>query len=384
MDNKKYFCHELSNNISIQSHNGNIIYRPCANFTEPVHEDIELNIAKAWNSTKRIEIIELVNKNKPVPECVNCYNNENQGIKSLRQASAEAYTKFLCNNTTYTEAPISINYSVGNLCNLKCIICGPNSSSTWIPDYIKLNPAADVDNFKYNKNAQLRLTDSAILKNIVNIHIHGGGEPLLSDDHTSLLKEIKKVKNLGDIRIYYNTNGTVIPSTEVLELWGECKLVELYFSIDDIGKRFNYQRTNASWEQLVENLNWFYTNMPANHMFKINCTWSYLNIYYLNELIDWHEKNFSKNRLGDSVPILFQPAAGTYKISAVSEYEYNILTNRFKNYSLLLDIIKTMEITDTSDHRAFFQSINKIDSIRGQQFELVAPEWANLLNYKNN
>ena len=53
-----------------------------------------------------------------------------------------------------------------------------------------------------------------------------------------LVTNLDDAKGLADTRVFYNTNGTVRVSDEVLTLWEECKLVEIYFSIDDIEKRF--------------------------------------------------------------------------------------------------------------------------------------------------
>jgi hypothetical protein len=77
---------------------------------------------------------------------------------------------------------------------------------------------------------------------------------LLSNAHVNLLKNVQQVKGLGDVRVFYNTNGTQTVSDEILNLWEKCKLIELYFSIDDVGTRFDYQRTGADWNQVIANL----------------------------------------------------------------------------------------------------------------------------------
>ena len=62
--------------------------------------------------------------------------------------------------------PTGIDYSVGNLCNLKCVICGPTNSSQWVPDFQKLHPTIDIAPFQYKKNEQLEIVDTDLLKNI--------------------------------------------------------------------------------------------------------------------------------------------------------------------------------------------------------------------------
>jgi hypothetical protein len=164
----------------------------------------------------------------------------------------------------------------------------------------------------------------------------------------------------------------------VLKLWEECKLIELYFSIDDIGARFEYQRPGKSFKTIEENLQWYYKNMPHNHMFNINAVWSYLNFYYLDQLTDWYEENLKTNRYGDPVKLIFQTVNGITQIHHVSESVQDHLLKKFQNYPNLITIVNSLSVTDQS-HRRFLEWIDKLDQIRNQKFAQVAPEWAKLL-----
>lgn len=201
----------------------------------------------------------------------------------------------------------------------------------------------------------------------------------MGNAHVNLLAKVKRVKGLQDVRIYYNTNGTQRVSQEVLDLWQECLLVELYFSIDDVGDRFEYQRKGASWHKLNQNLQWFRENMPHNHMFKVNCVWSYLNFYYLNELIDWHRETFSQNRYGDPCYLIFQEGLGTYSLKHLDMSTYQILEQRFAGYPDLVKILKCLQINDKG-HDIFWQHINELDQIRESSFSNLCPEWSRLLS----
>jgi len=161
-------------------------------------------------------------------------------------------------------------------------------------------------------------------------------------------------------------------------LWGECQLIELYFSIDDVGDRFNYQRTGADWKSVTNNLLWYQENMPHNHMFNINCTWSYLNLYYLTELVDWYQSNFLTNRYGDPVNLIFQRAIGDFNIVHLNSTAKKILSDRFSNYPQLHKLLDGIEI-DNTPHLAFWELIQKIDQIRQIDYKSVFPEWSQLL-----
>jgi len=382
MKDKKYFCYEIYKNLAIWSANGKLLYNPCSYFSGYIKTSDSFNLEDVWNSLEHNQLKQMIDNDQPIPGCSKCYNEEKNGLISRRLAAKELYENYFQDTNIDLDGPQGLDYSVGNLCNLKCIICGPQNSSAWVSDYQTIYPVKNIDFLKYDKYKQLQINDDTLLKNIKNLHIHGGGEPLLSNNHVELLNKIKSVKGLDDVHVYYNINGTKRASEEVLDLWAECQLVELYFSIDDIGSRFNYQRTGADWDEVVENIQWYKENMPVNHMFKINCTWGYLNIFYLDELVDWYITNFSANRLGDKVELIFQKAIDTdftLSIDVVTPSMKATLLNKFKNYPELLKLVHTLKEDNNKTHKDFWESIQKIDSTRGVKFQDICPELASLL-----
>jgi len=379
MQNKKYFCYEIYKNLAIWSNNGKISYNPCSYFDGFIKTSDKLNISEVWNSTEHQQLKKLIETDQPISQCHRCYHEEQHGLVSRRLASKEIYEQYRHDTNIELSGPESIDYSVGNLCNLKCIICGPNNSTAWISDYQQMYPHIDIAGFKHEKFNQIKLDNPAILSEIKNIHFHGGGDPLLSTSHVDLLEQIKSVKGLADLRIFYNINGTVKVSDRILSIWSECQLVELYFSIDDVGERFEYQRTGSNWEELINNLDWYIDNMPVNHLFYINCTWSYLNLYYLNELVDWQQSMFNTNRLGDGIKIIFQKAIGDCAIDHASAELKSKLIEKFKSYPMLLELVNSLQESN-DNHSKFLAYINDLDKIRGTSFNRLCPEFAALLS----
>jgi hypothetical protein len=363
--------------VAIWSNNGKIGYNPCSFFKGYIKESDRIELDDIWNQKEHRNIMMQIENNIPIPGCQACYNAEKSGLESRRQGAKRLYEEFHNDPNIELSGPQGIDYSVGNLCNLKCMICGPKNSTAWVPDYQKLNPGIVIE--KYNKHYQLKLSNPKFLENVKSIHFHGGGEPLLSDSHIELLMRVKETKGLGDVRVFYNTNGTVTASDQLLALWEECKLIELYFSIDDVGQRFDYQRSGANWDSVQKNLQWYKESMPHNHMFNINCTWGYLNLYYLNELVEWHQENFFANRYGDPTNLVFQKVLGKFSINHVSAATQDILVDRFKNYPSLIALVKSLKVVDQTDHGIFWDYVNRIDSIRGNSFKTLCPEWSDLL-----
>ena len=378
MTDKKYFCYEIYKNLAIWSYNDKIGYNPCSFFNGYIKTSDSINVSEVWNSPERQALKDSIANDIPIPGCNACYQAEAHGLESRRIGSKKLYEQFHKDTDIELTGPQGLDYSVGNLCNLKCVVCGPNNSTQWISDYQKIYPEKSIDQFKYHKLNQIKITSTSGIDNIKNIHFHGGGEPFLSDAHVQLLEKIQQNQGLDQVRVFYNTNGTQRVSNKILKLWEQCKLIELYFSIDDIGHRFDYQRTGADWHQVVKNLKWYTDNMPHNHMFNINCVWGYLNLFYLNELIDWHRDNFSCNRYGDPTRLIFQKAIGGYSIDHVSHLLHSLLLLKFQNYPQLLDLVATLNINDHT-HANFWKSINQLDQVRSTQYNSVCPEWSKLL-----
>jgi hypothetical protein len=380
MIDKKYFCYEIYKNLAIWSApNGQVGYSPCSYYNGYFEELDCIDIDKVWNSDGRKKLIQLIETDQSIPGCQQCYKAEDAGLESRRMGAKKQYEIFVNDTGIDLTGPQSVDYSVSNLCNLKCVICGPQNSSSWIPDYQKIYPEKSIEIFKHNKNHKINFGNIESFKNIKVVHLHGGGEPLMSDNHVLLLETIQQVRGLSDVRVLYNTNGTVKVTDHVLELWSQCQLVELYFSIDDVSQRFEYQRTGASWAELNNNIQWYRENMTHNHMFNINCVWSYLNFFYLNELVDWYRSTLYTNRYGDSTNLLFQKAIGKFSLDVISTDINLILTDKFKNYPALLGLLNSLKIDDSYDHQKFRDSVRLIDNVRSQKFDIVCPEWSQLL-----
>ena len=104
-----------------------------------------------------------------------------------------------------------------------------------------------------------------------------------------------------------------------MDLWSQYKLVQIDFSIDDIGQRFEYQRYPAKWTDIVKNLQWFIDHAPHNCMFGVNTTVSILNKHNLDNLNSWLQENFYMSRFTDPIEHRQQFALGKLALSAPKE-----------------------------------------------------------------
>jgi organic radical activating enzyme len=115
-----------------------------------------------------------------------------------------------------------------------------------------------------------------------------GGEPFMIMRHFDLLEKIIEYGNADQVEIHYNTNGTQFPSRGP-DIWKHFKSVEIAFSIDDIQQRFEYQRSNASWDQVIVTLDQFKELRRRSSNIKLqSCsTVNVFNVMYLEPLAQW-------------------------------------------------------------------------------------------------
>lgn len=266
--------------------------------------------------------------------CSACKQAENSNLNSRRIGSNQWYSDHDLFNTDVELT--RIDYWVGDLCNLKCVICGPENSSSWKQE---LNLPIEVKRMVNNQ-----FWKTMDLSSVKFIHFTGG-EPLLSKEHVELLKSLP---DKSQVHLNYNTNATILPSAELLDLWSKFNLVQLDFSIDDIGARFEYQRFPANWDKVVENLQWYIDNTPTNCMFSVNTSVGVLNQHNIDNLKSWLSDNFSTNRVTDPIEHRQQMVVGLLSI--------NTMQQRW------LEIVKFLDICDQkrgTDWRKTFPELVK-------------------------
>jgi sulfatase maturation enzyme AslB (radical SAM superfamily) len=116
-----------------------------------------------------------------------------------------------------------------------------------------------------------------------------GGEPLMQQEHDKILRIINEYGKPNNTGLYYNTNGTICDE-EFFKLWAPFKEVTINFSIDDIGNRFEYQRKNAKWDEVVANFIKYKelaVKYNVNMKLRLYTTVGILNVLYLKEFLEF-------------------------------------------------------------------------------------------------
>lgn len=279
---------------------------------------IEMNlrnhtIEEVWNS-QFMKNIRLDMLNDRIPHsCKKCFTEESNGIISKRQWETEVWSKridieSIAKNTSADGSlPVNIPYfdlRLGNTCQLKCIMCSPHDSSSWIKDWRQQYPKYTVFELKqdqiwnksydytwYQKGSFLDTMKNQS-SNVKELYF-AGGEPLLIPEHYKILEFMISSGSSKNCILRYNSNGLELTS-KLFDLWKNFKLVKFNFSIDAIEDKNDYIRYPSKWNNIVNNLD-ILDDTDNNIIVNIATAVQLLNICYLPELAEWKiNKNFKK------------------------------------------------------------------------------------------
>mgnify|MGYP003345238544 CR=1 FL=1 len=196
--------------------------------------------------------------------CNRCWEEEAAGHDSKRINSRirhkELYQQVDWSNDTPDQLWF-IDLKLGNICNLKCRICGSWSSSTFATEEVRfVQPGEDPKHtyhYRMLRDGSWPRSNDQFWEEVAGISSQirylefTGGEPFMIQEHFDFLQRLADQGLAHQIEIHYNTNGTIWP-TDAIDIWQRFALVEVAFSIDDLGDRYEYQRSNASWTQRSE------------------------------------------------------------------------------------------------------------------------------------
>jgi len=229
---------------------------------------------------------------KKPTNCQSCWQEEDAGKISKRINSLYKMKNSLQDWTPDSETSLKfIDFKLGNVCNLKCRICGSWSSSKWAQEELDYgeNPIARkhlTEGGWPKKNPQFFEDIKEVLEDVEYFEFTGG-EPFMIHNHFKILEHCVEKGYAKNQDIHYNTNGTHLPGRDIFDLWKHFKRVEIAFSIDDVGEQFQYQRHPANWKEVNHNVNQFKIYQLANMEFQICTTISIFNIFSLAKIALW-------------------------------------------------------------------------------------------------
>ena len=366
-------------------------FRPCCKFEGEYKVDKKFSFEDAWNSQDRQNLIKDFLDGKKPKQCRECWVEEELNVGSYRNSMREwipdsEIEKYLNKEEFY---PKILDIKISNLCNMRCRICGPGASSQIAKEFLKHDEISreDYDFFRDKKILTKGNIDTlkSWLPDIERIEITGG-ETFINPELFELLELCVETDNAKHIVFHTNTNGTIF-SEKLNKLFKEFKAISIGFSIDDIEDRFNLQRDGGDWNKVKENLS-KYQKLDLPKDFFINCTVSFLNVYYMPEFLQWCIDN--KWYMGFN--ILFLPEFNHIgniprfiKDKVIEKYEkFPKFVDRREGFNIdklpkLIDMMNLVEVEDDSHFKYAWYEIRKVDARRNQKYSDSHPEFYKII-----
>lgn len=263
-------------------------------------------IEEVWNSEYMRGVRLAMLRGEQPSSCMKCYNEERLCINSKRQWETDEWSQrvnfdeLIAKTRIDGSLPLDIPYfdlRLGNMCQLKCVMCSPHDSSAWISDWKLQFPKYKVIELKTDQQWDERNRDYTWYQKgdfldtmkgqaqFIKELYFAGGEPTLIPEHYKILRFMVEQGHAKNCILRYNSNGIDLPE-ELFELWHHFKEVKFSLSIDAFGDKNDYIRYPSKWNQMMETIKRLDDTEPHVTV-NIATAIQILNILYLDELADW-------------------------------------------------------------------------------------------------
>lgn len=369
--------------------------RPCCLYTQEL-KGVDLNthtLQEAFENDNMVGLRQQFVDGRKPQGCERCWIEEDAGKKSKRQFMLEKFKHEPVDYANLQGGKLKfLDLKLGNICNLKCRICGTWSSSSWGKeeiDYYSPDGGGE-DQRNWLKQGQWPRRNKGFWEQMdellpdVKFFEFTGGEPLMIQEHFRILERAVELGFAKDIDIHYNTNTSQFPKQ--YELWKHFKHVQIAFSVDNTGDRFEYERYGAKWD--TANINIGKINDLRDSGYPIStqlcCTWNIQNIYYFDEIITWAETmNFNDihfNLMHDPWEYSISHTPKQMK-SPLMIYlqKQQIKWSKYKNE---IESLKNLVVgSEQVDTEMLHLKIRRTDLYRNQNFAHTHPKTAEAIGY---
>jgi len=381
----------------------------CSNRSRTVQKHLFPNddITDVWKSDFYRNVREQVLNDEIIDGCEGCFELEALGKTSDRLDANKKFESIEVNVDAGNkfEFPISFDLRNDNTCNLKCVVCGPFSSSQIAKEieenkdvYSYDDPHVVVANNIKGMNMHRKSYISPHLDKLRNIDYpllfrFLGGEPSLIPEHTQLLDFLIETNKL-DASLFVTTNLTNV-KFDFYDKIDNFRDSFLHLSLDGVGKPVEYIRGPLDWQQWLRNFNKLRTKnilRLKEHRgylgMGIIAVASALNWYHLPEFIEFWINMTKEPDLKDTMHITFIPVHSSHasienipiedrlpvieKLTAFLDKEQKgELPIRFDKLAHLIEVAKT---TPYKHNPKFVEDLAIKDIIRNRNIKDYIPE----------
>ena len=369
-----------------------------------------------WNGYGLKKIREKMLSGEKIKACKTCYFQESIGRTSYRQSFNEQWFKSASgadilnrvekskvNGFRVERPPIYLDIRPGNLCNLKCRMCNPGSSSKIYKEQKQLleekpsemSPLIETGYFSRDeKKFHNWYKNEKMWRNIYKWApgtkqlYFTGGEPTLIKENWELIDYLIQKGYSKNIHLIFNLNCTQAPE-KLLNTFSAFSSVNIAFSIDGYEKTQEYIRYPSKWGEIKTNILKILKNRRSNTQFHFSPVVQVYNILNLTELLRWiDELQVSYGNIENSMIICTRPEFLNVAILPknikqeallrIEEYEQSYKGNDhclLEYLGAVKNLLKTEENDETEkDLKNFYKYTYLLDQKRGNSFKETFPE----------
>jgi organic radical activating enzyme len=251
-------------------------YRFCCTASGPsTGETVHTHSPIQWLNSKSVtDAREKFANNQWPDQCIRCKIEEENGIISRRM-----------DKDVMGPGLTHLDVRFGNSCNLKCISCGPHSSSSLNEEskqMLKQN-IIPINHSLYDAPENwydIKFDDYWRGLPLKEVAI-AGGEPMMIKHLPRFLETLDT-----NLTVRITTNGTIY-NNKLFNILKRFDKVIMTVSMDAIGKRIEYIRYGTIWEEIERNTLIYRDNFKTD----ISPCISILNAIYYDEILEWAVKN---------------------------------------------------------------------------------------------
>jgi len=211
--------------------------------------------------------------------CTRCIKREENGLESRR-----IFRNGMVGRLPMPPSPTYLRFKMlGNLCNFRCVMCYPGSSSKIAAEEkvspAILNPYGEGDREAYFEDI-IKLCD-----NVQEVQMLGG-EPFIHPDIEYCIESLARTKNAKKMTLTLTTNASTFPEwlPKAMKHFGNHRI---HISMDGIGGYGEYIRDGCNWEEFDANVKKFKENFRT----LMQPTIQLLNMNHLKELGEYCVEN---------------------------------------------------------------------------------------------
>ncbi|MBY3348008.1 twitch domain-containing radical SAM protein [Rhizobium laguerreae] len=261
-----------------------------------------------WNSESMRTVRRQMLSDELPHRCRLCKGDGNRA-QSLKDEINERWKEWLPHAVSETDAsgsttltPFSFDYR-NSICNLKCRICGPRSSTALEAEArsndaigrIEAHVGAWDRTYQVRRGhaikASLLELQEAVASGTIRHLYWAGGEPLFDDTHWKIMQALVESGQAGNVDVVYNTNLTMLSfkGKSVEELWPSFRSVHVQASVDGLGACGEFIRKGFQTEVFIRHVDALIAlsrNNPTIHL-SFDITLTSVGLLYLGDLLEF-------------------------------------------------------------------------------------------------